>query len=499
MGAVSCFRGRAVLCACIGIASLGLPSRAEEPRGLPETDKESTAHNLSEAFRNAADRASPALVSVYSMRGPRMTARWRQREASRHGHFMSNDKRPTGPLSSRSRTDDQGSGIVIDSDGTILTCNHLVAAADALMVVLPDGSTFEPVTVFSDPTADLALIRIQGAGELANVDFGDSDALQMGDWVVTLANPYELKHSLSAGVVGSTNRWVPGTHHPLIQYDASTNPGSSGGALLNLRGEVVGIITGSFGQSESFQGIGLAVPMSVVKRSIEQMRDPKKSQHAYYGWQTKALSPVVAKQLGLPVAGGLYVEDVEHESPAARAGIEEGDVITHSGDQPLDAHFDPTQLYENRVSGEKHYFTLFRAGKAIEVNVRIDVTEDRNGALEHHEKRPQQHTSDYFDDRLGLGLDELVGSIARELGFPEDTRGALISYVEIGSPAYKEGIAAGMIVVRMNESAIRDLDRYKQVASTSPRKSPLLMLIETNEGKHLVVFEDIRNATAVGH
>lgn len=485
---------RAVLSVLIATTlSLQHPSRADEPSQSrrDSTETVSLDGTLSHAFRDAANRASPGLVTVYSMRGPRMTPQWRRREAARQGQRFDMGDSLLARSQSGSFTDDQGSGIVIDSKGLILTCNHLVSAADAILVVLPDGRSFEPVEAFGDPDTDVATIRIECADELDEVPLGDSDDMQVGDWVVTLANPFELKESMSVGVVSAANRWLPGTHHPLIQYDASTNPGSSGGALLNLRGEVIGIITGSFGQSDRFQGIGMAVPVNVAKRAIERIREPGEAERTYLGCQTKALSPAVAEKLKLPVAGGLYVEDVEEGSPAEKAGFKEGDIITRFGGQPVDGEFDLESFLAKQVPSVTSSFTLFRKGESIDVKVDLGGQSDRNVAAQQLAQQSRSPSSQYFDKHLGLGLDNLDDRVALELGFPEKTAGVLVSDVEIGGKAYKEGIAAGMIVRRIDNQAITDLEGYKRTQSRDSVDKPLLMLIQTDDGKHLVVFEDI--------
>jgi len=329
----------------------------------------------------------------------------------------------------------------------------------------------------------------RGAGELDEVQLGDSDSTKVGDWVVSLASPYELKQSVSAGIVSATDRWVPGTPHPLIQNDVATNPGSSGGDLLNLQGKVVGVITGGFSTGREFQGIGLAVPVNTVKQVITELGKSTPTRRAYLGCETQKLSPDIAQQLGLPVAGGLYVKDVEKESPAARAGIKEGDVISHFSDQAINDTFRPEQLFDDPIPGNTYTFTLFRNGQSEAVSVQMGYPPDRNNIVTTRANLHSSYSSEHFDDLLGLGVDKLTTDVARQLHFSKDIQGVLVTDVAEGSIAYKEGVAAGMVVLRINSLAIRDIEDYRQATSASSLEKPVLILLQSNEGKHLAIFE----------
>ena len=444
-------------------------------------DSLSIATTLSNSFRAAADRASPGVVTVYTLRGPRMTPMWRKRMSTRNTDDAMH--------SAAGLRDDQGTGIVIDRQGLILSCNHVVASADAVFVELPDGRRFEPVDIKGDPATDLAVLRIEGAGKLDEVQLGNSDTVRMGDWVVSLASPYELTRSVSAGIVSSADRWVPGNPHPLIQNDAATNPGSSGGALLNLQGEVIGILTGGFSTRKEFQGIGLAIPINVAKQAIDDLNKPTPIQRAYLGCETQKLTPVIARQLELPVAGGLYVKDVDKTSPAAGAGIERGDVITHFAGQAIDDTFRPEQLFDEPIPGKNYKFSLFRNGKSVVVEVQMGPPPRTHTIQETHTTEHSNRASEYFDDSLGLGVDTLTNDLSRQLDFPENQLGVLVSDVASGSLAYKEGIAAGMVVLRINNHSVQNVNDYKQAMNTSPTGKPILMLVQSNKGRHLVVLD----------
>jgi serine protease Do len=462
----------------------------EEPNHA-SSEAQTHAKSLSNAFRSAVDRASPGLVSIYTIRGPRMTPQWRRLVAVNKAQLAEDEKRRPGFLAPRGPRDEQGSGIVIDDQGIILTCNHLIESADAIFVVLPDGRKFVTIEVQGDPISDLAVLRIKEADSLHEMQLGNSDDLQVGDWVVSLGNPFELNQSVSAGIVSATDRRVPDTYHPLIQNDAATNPGSSGGALLNLQGEVVGIITGGFSNSEGggFQGIGLAIPINTAKQVIEELGQPVRSESAYLGCMTQMLSPSIANQLGIPVAGGLYVLDVEKDSAANLAGIEQGDIITHFAGKVIDATFRQNQLLNELIPNNIYTISVFRSGKLVEIDVKMGELPNRNintppGQIEEYSNCSSEH----FDEKLGLGLDRLTEDLATQLQFSQKLEeGILVTYVAKRSLAYTEGISAGMIILRVNNHVIHGIDEYKYAMRTRQSKTPILILVQSNVRKHLVV------------
>ncbi len=471
------FVGAVLFAACLLAEQ---PLAAEGEIRQEETKNSHPPTELSAAFRTAADSASKGLVTIYTLRGPRMTEMWRRRIAPQRGH--------RAMIPSEELRDEQGSGILIDSEGLVLTCNHVVASAEVVFVVLPDGSKYEVVDIRGDPVADVAVLRIEGASDLDEVTMGNSDGLQVGDWVVSLANPYDLKDSVSAGIVSATERWIPGIPHPFVQNDAATNPGSSGGALLNLRGEVVGMITGGFSAAREFQGIGLAIPINTARQVVDELIDPKVSQRGYLGCETQKLTLQIAQLLELPVEGGLYVKDVEEKSPAASGGIRRGDVITHFDGQPIDDTFPPSKLFDDPVPGKSYPTTYFRNGTSVTVDVEMGRRPSREETQSLDYAEHASYVSEYVDDMLGLGLDALTVEMAKQLHFPKRLRGVLITDVASGSPAYKEGVAAGMVVLRVNSHAISSLDDYKDAISHCPKNKALLVLLQSNKGRHLVVL-----------
>jgi len=388
--------------------------------------------------------------------------------------------------------DDQGSGCVIDASGLILTCSHVIAGADAVVVETPDGRTFSSTEFWLDPETDVALIRLSDAENLQEVRLGNSDEVKMGDWVISLGSPYDLHQSVSAGIVSAEQRWMPGIPYPMIQSDASTNPGSSGGALINLRGEVIGILHGGVGRTEAFQGIGVATPINSAKRIAAELKENGQVQRGYAGIQTQSLPAESAASLGVPAGtDGLYVLHVEQSSPADRAGMRQGDFLMHQDGQPINSTMHPSVLTPNALPGQNVAYTLLRNGKTVETELKLGQlpTETASGGMP--TAPPPEGIFEHFDDLLGIGLKELDPTEKQELELPPATEGVLVTHVAMRSVAYLQGLAAGMAVVRINGHSVSDLNDYKHAMSKRPADKPLLVLVQSNQDAYLVVLKKL--------
>ncbi|WP_417740505.1 trypsin-like peptidase domain-containing protein [Rosistilla oblonga] len=477
----------------VSLAAFGLSASlamstlvAVEPKARDRATESLSANNLSSVVRQVADDVSPSIVTVYALRGPRMTApmRWRE-EAKLPQPFHSPNHQHAASSNSHS-ADDQGSGVIIDRRGCVLTCSHVVENADAVFVRTADGRKLHAEAVICDLQSDIAIIRLESAENLSEAKLADSDDLSVGDWVVSLASPYDLQRSVSAGIISSTQRWVASSPHALIQNDAATNPGSSGGALLNLRGEVIGIIEGALTTSGAFQGIGLATPINTARDIAEQLQTKGYVERGYFGFQTQPLTPEMASLIDSSVNAGLYVKDVQRNSPANHAGLREGDVVTKFDGKPINQSFDPATLAAAAEPGKSHIMTVLREHKVVEIEMRMQLPPREVGPIQ--PELPPIGSFEYFDSSLGLGLSRLNTSIINELELPGDAHGALITQVAMNSDAYREGVAAGMAIARVNDTTIHDVDEYREVTSKLDREKPVLLLLQSDQGKHLVML-----------
>ena len=339
------------------------------------------AKSLSRAFRAAADTTSPAVVTVISKMTP----------GDEEG--LSLEKLPFDlppgfrvpdgfrlPLNLESRS--VGSGVIIDASGIILTNGHVVHGADEVVIRLIDGSEVEATEIQADMRSDLAIIRIKSSARLQVARLGDSDKLEIGDWVIAIGSPFELDTTVSAGIISGKGREVSAIRRgKLIQTDAAINPGNSGGPLVNLDGEVVGISTAIASNSGGYQGIGFAIPSNRAKWVVQQLIRWGKVKRAYLGIKIDSVDAEFARKnkLESSVTQGVLVNKVEPDTPAAKAGIEDRDIIVAFGDIKVRDARDLQDAVEQLPFDSKHTVTIMRAGRLMTVDVVLEPMPDNFG------------------------------------------------------------------------------------------------------------------------
>ena len=270
-----------------------------------------------------------------------------------------------------------GSGFVVDRDGTIVTNFHVVDGAEKISVTLSDGQNFEAEVLGKDQKTDIAVIKIRASQSLPAVSLGDSDRLEVGEWVMAIGNPFGLDHTVTSGIVSAKGRHIgAGLYDDFIQTDAKINPGNSGGPLVNMRGEVVGINTAIFSESGGNIGIGFAIPANLVKDILPQLRSAGRVVRGYVGLEVQEITPEIADALGLTQAGGALVDDVDKVGPAEHAGIKTGDIIVaFDGKAVIDAADLPGQAA--RLSpGSPVPVIIIRDGQPITLTVTVDELND---------------------------------------------------------------------------------------------------------------------------
>ncbi|MCO6042730.1 PDZ domain-containing protein [Aeoliella sp. ICT_H6.2] len=444
--------------------------------------------SISAHIRQAAAAASESLVSVYTMRGPHETPAWRALEASRH-EFPGGETHENG---ADYRRDDQGSGIILNQNGWVLTCHHVTASADVVFVVLADGTRHEPVEIRSDPSTDIALLRIATDERLQTAKLGESSHLEVGDWVVSLSNPYQLDRTVTTGVISATSRRLPGSSYSFLQSDAASSPGSSGGPLMNLHGEVVGIMAGGFGAAAEFPGVSLAIPIDTANQVVDRLLASVTARRPHVGLATKMLSPDISSRLGISTETGLYVEEVTKASAADDAGIEVGDIITRVQGNAVDQSFRMDDVLAAVDFAETLPVELIRRGKPRSLNVTLTKSAHTGQNTKLTEAPSRDIDAEFYDHRCEIGVSALEPSLRAALRVPPDTNGVIISDVPIKGRAYKEGIAEGMVVTRVNDREIHDLNDFESAVRDVADNLPILMLVKSGSHSHLVVFEDSR-------
>ena len=379
---------------------------------------------------------------------------------------------PRGPFTpNEPRGSGVGSGVIVSPDGYILTNNHVVDGASEVAVTLPDKREFKGKTVGRDPKTDLAVVKID-AHDLPYVRWGDSSTLQVGEYVLAVGNPFGLNSTVTLGIVSALGRGHMGItqYEDFIQTDAAINPGNSGGALVNTRGELVGINTAIFSQTGGYQGVGFAVPATMAKPVAESLIKTGKVVRGYLGVAIQELTPSLVKSFGLKEPNGALVSDVTEESPAERSGLQQGDVIISFQGSPIT---DPATLQRavtRTPVGTKAVLTVIRNGHEKELTVTIGEQPDSV-------KVASAGETDGEHALAGLEVQNLDAKTARELGLLGKTRGVVVVNVEPGSTGGRAGLTEGDVIREINRKPINSVRDFEKVSSGIKKDESVLLLI----------------------
>lgn len=394
----------------------------------------SLLEQMSGAFTELAEKAKPATVSI------KCTITAGQQEYANPFDMFGDDfmKRFFGPQFHQQQPQQQtsgGSGFLISSDGFIVTNNHVIKDATQITVTLNDGNEYEAVVKGSDPRTDLAVIKIEEK-DLPYLAFGDSDALKVGEWVVAAGNPFGLEGTITKGIVSAKGRQDLGIapYEDFIQTDAAINPGNSGGPLLNVRGEVIGVNTAIFSRSGGYMGIGLAIPSKMVQPVIDQILEKGSVKRAYLGIILQSIDKELSDALGLDKTEGILISDIVKESPAAKAGLQQGDIIVQYNDKPVKN----VNKFRNEIGmmppDSKVQIKILRNRKPQTLTVCLGSQTD--GAV----------MSAEVTQKLGIELENLSPEMASKLGYTSDVSGVVISKVKPGSPAAMAGLRPTFLI-----------------------------------------------------
>ena len=394
--------------------------------------------------------------------------------------FDFNFPRRREPKTYKKKQEGLGSGFIVDEDGYILTNNHVIEGVDKILVkLLGDERKYEAKVIGTDPKTDLALIKINTGRPLPTVKLGDSDKIEVGEWVIAIGNPYGLEETVTVGVVSAKGRSGFGItqYEDFIQTDAAINPGNSGGPLVNIRGEVIGINTFIIAPYAA-QGIGFAIPINLAKRVFTQLREKGKVVRGYLGIYLQELDEALAKSLGLSEIKGVLVAQVEKNSPAERAGIKEGDVIIEYDGSPVINGKDLQMKVANTPPDKKVNIGIWRDKKKINLFVVVgEMPEEVPIAQETEEK-------------LWRGIK--VASISEDVKSQyriEDTEGVVVIYVETGSPADESGIKVGTVIKKIGDYKISNISDYRKAIKSIPKNADVIVQIKYGNFSRFIVIK----------
>ena len=366
----------------------------------------------------------------------------------------------------------QGSGVIVSPDGYILTNNHVIEGARTVTITLPDKREFTGKIVGADPKTDLAVVKIEGQS-LPTVSWGDATKLQVGEYVLAVGNPFGLNSTVTLGIVSALGRGRMGItqYEDFIQTDAAINPGNSGGALVNTKGELVGINTAIFSQTGGYQGVGFAVPTSMSKPIYDSLVKNGKVVRGFLGVSIQDLSQDLAKSFGIKDAKGALVSDVKDESPAGQAGLKQGDIITTYQGLPVeDAVAFQRQVTKTAV-GTKVTVRVIRDGHEKDLTVTVGEQPDTTKIA-----KAETGESDYVF--AGVAVQDLDRDTAKELGIRGKGQGVLVTAVEPDSGAEKAGVMRGDVIREINRQPVKSVKDFEKVSSGLKKGENVLILID---------------------
>lgn len=373
-----------------------------------------------------------------------------------------------------------GSGFVIRSDGFIITNYHVIKESENIQVTFTDGTKYNAKIYATDEVTDLALLKIE-AVNLKTLKFGDSDAARVGEWVIAIGNPFGLGGTVSSGIISAKGRDINmASLNDFIQTDAAINRGNSGGPLINIKGEVIGINTAIFSTSGGSIGIGFSVPSKTIETVVSQLITKGKVIRGWLGVQIQAIDNNIAKSLGLSNTDGALVSSVLPNSPAASAGLKTGDVIVAVNGQKvknsrilprLVTAFPPGSIISLDVlSGKSKKVVKVKIGEIPEQQIPEDSdksTQNKGANIAFKEKT--------YED-LGLRIAEINPAIRKHFSLADDTEGLIVAAVAISSPLQYKGLYPGLILISVNQKDVKTLDDLDKILNTNP--DPLLILAE---------------------
>jgi len=360
----------------------------------------------------------------------------------------------------------QGTGFFISADGYILTNNHIVEKAEKVTINTVQGKEYTAKVIGTDAKTDIALVKIE-AKDVPFAELGDSAQMKVGEWVLAIGNPYGLDHTVTAGIISAKGRQIDtGSYQDFIQTDAAINRGNSGGPLINMKGEVVGITSNFFTPTGGNIGIGFAIPSNIARKVVVQLKEKGRVIRGYLGIVPQEITEGIRKQFGLKDLKGAIVSSVEPDSPAAHANLKQYDVIVEVNGQPVENSNDLRFKIADVEPGKTVTLKVIRDGKEIPVTATV----------EDQEPAPEKGQAAAPDKNIGLGYQPLTPGLARRYGL-RTTEGLLITEVQPLSEAARKGLEPGMIIVEVNRIKVTTKRQFEDILKKSGQDDEIILLV----------------------
>jgi serine protease Do len=478
--------------------SLAMPVLNEDPQVAREAVQ--PALDLSDAFTAVSDVVTPAVVRIEARR-PVTTASRRQQIPDPFRRFFEQDPEgeqrlpPQGQLAG-------GSGFIVSSDGYILTNDHVVSGTDQVRVYFPDRRYFDARVVGTDPFTDVAVLKIDVEEELPTLSFADSDDIRVGEWVLAIGNPgfgagAQLDYTVTAGIISARGRGLQLINQELqrdgldasiagyaiedyIQTDAVINPGNSGGPMVDLQGRVLGINSAIASQTGFYQGYGFAIPINLARRVMEDLIEYGHVRRPQLGVSIGEVSLEDAEAFGLPKVSGVLVQTVTADGPAAEAGLRQGDVIVAIDEEPIGYVGQLQSKVAMRRPGDRVDVTVYRERQPRDFTIRLGEAPIGDVAPRVAEAEAAA------EQRLGILVRDMTPELAELFEFTE-AGGAVITQVQVGSPAQRRGLGRGLRILEINDRPVAGAEDVREALAAVDPNAVVQFIVETPDGTSRIV------------
>ena len=446
------------------------------------------AQSLSNVFKYVAKNITPSIVNIKSTKKIKRSSTKQFMIDPRMQHFFDFfDKDFFDNLDENATPEIQqgsGTGVIIDKDGHIITNNHVIDEADTIEVKLSNDEVYQAKIIGQDPNSDLAVLKID-AKDLAPAKLGDSDKVEIGEWVIAGGNPFGLDNTITTGIVSARGRTLSGgsKYEDYIQTDAAINPGNSGGPLVNLKSEVIGINTAIFSKNGGYMGIGFAIPSNMVRSIVDSLITTGKVIRGWLGIGIQDLSQNLSKSFGYTGTKGALVSYIEKDSPAEKGGVKQGDIIMKINDVEIkDSNHLKNIVAENKPKN-KVTLTIFRDKKQLNVDVKLGELKGDKETLSNQSDKDK----DILLEKLGISLEKLNDDNKSLFKFKKE-KGLVITKVTPGSIAQIAGLSRGELIVNVNGKVIDNIKDFEAIVNNE-LKNGIRLLIEDSKMEHFVFLQ----------